>query len=133
MPVQRQSKKFKDISSSFQVNPITFDLLALTNANAIQRSIRNLVLTGQGERFFQPELGSQVNNLLFSQLDEITASQVRDEIENVIRIYEPRVELIEVTVNPDFDTNELNCTVEYNIIGAEVAPQQLTFALQPTR
>ena len=133
MPVQRQNKKFKDISSSFQVNPITFDLLALTNANAIQRSIKNLIFTGQGERFFQPELGSQVNNLLFSQLDEITASQVKDEIENVIKNYEPRVNLIEVKVNPDYDTNELNCTLEYTIIGADIAPQQLTFALQPTR
>ena len=133
MPVQRQSRKFKDISSSFQVSPLTYDLLALKNENAIARSVKNLVLTSPGERFFEPELGSRVNSLLFEPLDDIIASEVRDEIENVINRFEPRVDLQDVTVSADFDNGELNVTITYNIIGIEAQAQQLTFALQPTR
>jgi phage baseplate assembly protein W len=133
MPVQRQSKQFKDIQSSFQVSPLTYDLLALKNENAIARSVKNLVLTSPGERFFEPELGSRVNSLLFEPLDDIIASEVRDEIENVINRFEPRVDLQDVTVSADFDNGELNVTITYNIIGIEAQAQQLTFALQPTR
>lgn len=133
MPVQRQSRKFKDISSSFQVSPLTYDLLAITNESAISRSVKNLVLTSPGEKFFEPELGSRVNSLLFEPLDNIIASEVRDEIENVINRFEPRVNLQNVTVVPDFDNGELNVTIRYDIVGIEVQPQQLTFALQPAR
>ena len=133
MPVQRQSRKFKDISSSFQVSPLTYDLLAITNESAISRSVKNLVLTSPGEKFFEPELGSRVNSLLFEPLDNIIASEIRDEIENVINRFEPRVDLQNVTVVPDFDNGELNVTIRYDIVGIEVQPQQLTFALQPAR
>jgi phage baseplate assembly protein W len=133
MPVQRVSKSFKDISMSFQVNPLTYDLIALTNENAIARSLRNLVLTDRGERFFNNNLGSRVNSLLFESLDDITSSSVRDEIENTINNYEPRVELISVDATPDYDNGELNVTIRYYIVGIEAQPQQLSFALQPTR
>ena len=133
MPVERISKSFKDISMSFQVNPLTYDLIALTNENAIARSLRNLVLTDRGERFFNNNLGSRVNSLLFESLDDITASSIRDEIENTINNYEPRVELISVNVTPDYDNNQLNVAIKYYIIGIEAQPQQLSFALQPTR
>ena len=65
MPVQRRSKGFLDLSASFQENPLTNDLIALKNENAIARSVRNLVLTIQGERPFQPVLGTGVSQLLF--------------------------------------------------------------------
>jgi phage baseplate assembly protein W len=133
MPVQRVSKSFKDISMSFQVNPLTYDLIALTNENAIARSLRNLVLTNRGDRFFDNNLGSRVNSLLFESLDDITASSVRDEIENTINNYEPRVELISVDATPDYDNGELNITIRYYIVGIDAQPQQLSFALQPTR
>lgn len=133
MPVERVSKSFKDVSMSFQVNPLTYDLIALTNENAIARSLRNLVLTDRGERFFNNNLGSRVSSLLFESLDDITASSVRDEIENTINNYEPRVELISVNATPDYDNGELNITIKYYIVGIEAQPQQLSFALQPTR
>jgi phage baseplate assembly protein W len=133
MPLNRISKSFKDISLSFQVSPLTYDLIAIKNENAIARSIRNLVLTNQGERFFNNNLGSRVNSLLFESLDDITASSVRDEIENVINNYEPRVELISVDAVPDYDNNELKITIKYFIVGIDALSQQLSFALQPTR
>ena len=133
MPVQRVSRGFKDISLSFQVNPLSKDLIAIKNETAIARSIRNLVLTLQGERFFNPILGSRVNKLLFSNVDEVTASAIEDEITNTIENFEPRVELTSVKVKAEDELLEYNVTIRYNIVGIDVLPQQLTFALQPTR
>ena len=133
MPAERVSKSFRDISMSFQVSPLTYDLIALRNENAIARSIRNLVLTNRGERFFNNDLGSRVNSILFESLDEIAASAVKDEIESTINLFEPRVNLISVDVSPNYDSNELGVTIRYFIVGIDAQPQQLSFALQPTR
>jgi phage baseplate assembly protein W len=133
MPAERISKAFKDVSMSFQVSPLTYDIIALKNETAIARSIRNLVLTDRGERFFNNDLGSRVNSILFESLDEISASSAKDEIENTINLFEPRVNLISVDVEPNYDSNELNVTIRYRIVGIDAQPQQLSFALQPTR
>jgi|TARA_B100002019_G_scaffold7403_1_gene5904 phage baseplate assembly protein W len=133
MPVERVSKGFKDLSSSFQTNPLSNDLLGIKNETAIARSIRNLVLTQQGERPFNSILGSKVSGLLFENLDEITGSAIRDEIRTTINNFEPRVNLLEVKVLPDYDGYEYNVTIRYEIVGIDVSAQQLAFALQPTR
>ena len=118
---------------TFQVNPLNYDLIALKNETAIARSIRNLVFTYPGERFFNENLGSKVSRSLFENLDELSASVIKDEIENTIRNYEPRVNLISVNVTPNYDEGEFNVTINYKIVGIDVLPQQLSFALQPTR
>jgi phage baseplate assembly protein W len=133
MPVERVSRGFKDISMSFKSNPLNNDLIGITNETSISRSIRNLVFTAPGERFFNENLGSQVSKSLFENMDEISASIIQDEIENTINNYEPRVELISVDVSPNYDDNEFNVTISYYIVGIDVLPQQLTFALQPAR
>ena len=133
MPVERVSKGFKDISSSLKVNPLSEDIIAIKNETAIARSIRNLVLTQQGERFFNPILGSQVNGLLFENIDGLTATDIEDQIRITIENFEPRVEITEVNVLPDHDTGEFNVTIEYEIVGIDLLPQELSFALQPPR
>jgi|TARA_R100001509_G_scaffold44617_1_gene24248 phage baseplate assembly protein W len=133
MPLQRVSQAFKDISMSFQINPLNDDLIALTNATAIARSIRNIVFTSPGEKVFDPNFGSNVSKLLFEIVDDVSALAIRDEIENSIRNHEPRVELIDVIIEPNYDANEFNATILYRIIGIDVPPQQLEFLLLPTR
>tara|TARA_A100001201_G_scaffold27364_1_gene30073 strand:+ start:144 stop:545 length:402 start_codon:yes stop_codon:yes gene_type:complete len=133
MPVERISKDFKDIGSAFQINPLSNDLLAIKNETAIARSVRNLIFTLQGERFFNQDLGSRVSRALFENIDRISASVIEDEIRNTIDNFEPRVRLIDVSVTPDYSNNEFNVTLSYDIIGIDVLPQQLSFALQQTR
>lgn len=133
MPVQRISKEFKDVSATFKLNPINLDLITLSNENAIARSIRNLIFTIPGEKPFEPLIGSNVTNLLFENMDSLTASSIQTEIENTINNFEPRVQLVQVKVTPNFDNNEFNCYIRYNIVGIDVPQQQLSFALQPTR
>ena len=133
MPVERVSRGFKDISMSFEVNPINADIIGVKNDTAIARSIRNLVLTTPGERFFNEDLGSGVSEVLFDTLDDISGAVIRDEIEQTIIRFEPRVKLTDVKVKPDYDNNEFNVTITYDIIGIDALSQQLNFALQSTR
>ena len=133
MPVQRLSKGFLDLSASFQTNPLSNDLIQLKNESAIARSVRNLVLTIQGERPFQPVLGTGVSRLLFENMDKLTASAIRSELRTTIENYEPRVEINEILVEPDFEGNAMHVTLQYFIIGIDVPEQELTFALEPTR
>ena len=133
MPQQRVSQSFKDISMSFETNPLNEDLIALKNSSAIARSIRNIVFTQPGEKFFNPEFGSRVSESLFEIVDEVSSIAIRDEIRSSIINYEPRVKLLDVVVIPNVDDNEMNVTVKYKIIGIDIPPQQLDFVLLPTR
>ena len=133
MPLERVSQKFKDISMSFQSNPLTFDLIALKDANAIARSVRNIITTRPGEKLFNPEFGTKITDSLFELLDETTADEIKDEIEYSINNFEPRVRYISSIVEPKYDENAFNVKIIYQIIGIDVPPQQLEFILLPTR
>lgn len=135
MPARRVSRGFLDASMTFKTNPLTKDIVTLRNETAISRSVRNLVLTYTGERFFQPDLGCQVYRLLFENITEVVADQIKDEIASTINRYEPRVELSRngVSVKPDYEGNGYAVTIRYNIIGVELTPQELSFVLQSTR
>ena len=133
MPLERVKQEFKDISMSFETNPLNDDLIALKNSSAIARSIRNIVFTQPGEKIFNPDFGSRITESLFENMDEVSALAIRDEIENSITRFEPRVNVIEVKVIPNFEANEMNATIVYEIVGIDVPPQQLEFVLLPTR
>ena len=133
MPLERVSQGFKDISMSFQSNPLNNDLIGLKNENAIARSVRNIVFTVPGEKFFNPRFGSDVSEVLFENINEITASTIEDQIRLSINNYEPRVELISVEAIPNYDNNQFDTSVTYKIIGIDIPPQELQFVLQPTR
>ena len=133
MPAQRVSKSFKDLSISFKFNPLSGDLIALKNENAIARAVRNIVLTTPGEKFFNPEFGSSVGEILFENVDDITAISIQDEIKNCLNNYEPRVDIIDVFVDPNFDENQFDVTISYRIVGVDIPPSQLEFALLPSR
>ena len=133
MPVERVSRSFKDLSMSFKVNPLNDDLIPLKNEAAIARSLRNIVFTSPGEKFFNPDFGSNISKVLFENIDEISAIQIKEEIELSIKNFEPRVRLTEVEINPNYDNNQFDVTINYKITGIDVPPQQLEFVLLPTR
>tara|TARA_Y100001938_G_C8064430_1_gene419312 strand:+ start:280 stop:681 length:402 start_codon:yes stop_codon:yes gene_type:complete len=130
---QRVSRSFKDISLSFDPHPVTKDLPVLKNENAIRRSVRNLVQTIPGERFFNPILGSGVRRLLFDFVDVGTADSIREEILTTISNYETRVNNVSVQVDPRPDENNFNVTVFFDIIGQGLPTQDFSFILEATR
>ena len=133
MPIERVSQGFKDISMTFQVNPLNSDLIGLKNENAIARSVRNIVFTLPGEKFFDEDFGSRISASLFENIDEISAAEIVDEIRQSIVNYEPRVDLLDVKAFPNFDNNQFDVLIVFEIIGADVPAQELQFALQSTR
>ena len=133
MPIQRISQGFKDISMTFQSNPLTRDLIVLKNENAIARSVKNIVFTVPGEKPFNPNFGSRITASLFENIDDITASQIETELRDSIGRFEPRVSITSLDVTANIDGNGFDVVLVYDIIGAEVLPQQLEFVLLPTR
>tara|TARA_R100001129_G_scaffold184794_1_gene170721 strand:+ start:31 stop:432 length:402 start_codon:yes stop_codon:yes gene_type:complete len=133
MPQQRVTQKFKDISMSFETNPLNDDLIGLKNTSAIARSLRNIVFTQPGEKFFNPDFGSRISESLFENVDEVSALAIQDEIKSSIINFEPRVNLLNTKVVPNPELNEMNVTIEYEIVGIDIPPQQLDFVLLPVR
>jgi phage baseplate assembly protein W len=125
----KKSRSFKDVAVNFSKNPFTDDLSVVNNDNSIKQAVKNLILTSPGEKPFQPLVGSAVNRLLFEPLDAFTADAVEDEIRTTINQYEPRVALTEVVVTPVFDSNKLNVTIEYQIVGLPIV-ETIEFVLQ---
>ena len=133
MPLERISKSFKDISLTFKSNPVNSDILVLKNAQAIARSVRNLISTFPGEKFFNEEIGSDITRVTFEQFDTLTSTEIKDQIENTLTRFEPRIKLDTVEVSNDYESLEFNVTVKYSIIGLDIEPQSIEFALQPNR
>jgi len=133
VPVERVSQGFKDISMTFQSNPLNDDLIAIKNENAIARSIRNIVFTLPGEKFFNASFGSRITESLFENIDDINATLIADEIRESININEPRVELRNVEAFADFQNNGFDVIITYNVIGSEIPAQELQFVLQSSR
>ena len=133
MAVTRISRAFKDINLSFKPHPVTKDITSLRNENAIKRSVRNLVQTIPTERFFNSILGSSVRDSLFGFVDFGTASVIQREIITTIENFEPRVDNLQVNVEPRPDQNEFEVFVIFNIIGQDFPTQNFSFILQATR
>ena len=118
---------------TFQSNPLNDDLIAIKNENAIARSLRNIVFTTPGEKFFNESFGSRISESVFENIDSITATIIADEIRESIDINEPRVELRDVEAIPDFNNNGFDVIITYNVIGSEIPTQELQFVLQSSR
>ena len=137
MAIIKKSQGFRDISLSFKRHPITNDIAALKDTDAIKRSVRNLVQTIPNERFFNSALGSEVRDSLFETapgfIDFGTASIIERQIQTTIENFEPRIENVDVTVDPKPDTNEFEVNVFFDIIGQTFPEQEFSFILKATR
>ena len=133
MAIKRISRAFKDITLSFEAHPVTKDLPILKNEIAIRRYVRNIVETIPTERFFNSLLGAEVRSSLFGFVDFGTASVIQSQIETAIDNFEPRVNNVQVQVNPTPEQNSFEVTVLFDIIGQEFPSQEYTFILEATR
>jgi len=130
MPV---SKPFKDISPTFDRNFVTSDIIVIKDFAAIKNSIKNLLLTSPGERFFNPEIGSGVSKILFEPVDPFTAYELQSEITSCIEKFEPRVKLNKVSVTTRYDELGYDVTVDFSVIGLPAQVETIDFTLESTR
>ena len=124
---------FKDLSVTFKKHPVTDDLVQVKDKAAIVQAIQGILLTRKGERPFQPELGCDVQNMLFEPLDYASAGTIKQEIRETISRYEPRVTVAKITCKPDFDNNGYNVEMQYTIVGRNDVPVGVEFILERTR
>ena len=127
------SRAFKDINLSFKRHPVTNDVVTIRDEDAIKRSVRNIIFTILGEKPFQPNFGSVINESLFDLNTSLTEVRVTDEIKTSLALYEPRIGNIDVTVSVYPDSNEMNCTIQYDIIGIPSPTQTVDVLLFPAR
>ncbi len=127
------SKGFKDINLSFKRHPVTNDVVTIRNEDAIKRSVRNIIFTIIGEKPFQPLFGSVVNQALFDLTTEYDEILIQDEIKSSILKFEPRISNLKVTTTVYPNSNELNCVVQYDIVGLPAPTQEVDVLLFPAR
>ena len=127
------SKAFKDINLSFKRHPVTNDVVAIRNEDAIKRSVKNIVFTILGEKPFDPTFGSVVNDALFDLSTSLNEIRISDEITSSLNRYEPRIDNVVATATVYPDSNEMNCVVQYDITGLSDPTQTVEVILQPAR
>ena len=127
------SRAFKDINLSFKRHPVTNDVLTIRDEDAIKRSVRNIIFTILGEKPFEPDFGSVINDALFDLNTNLNEIRVSDEIRQSLLNFEPRIENIDITVTVAPDSNELNCVVQYDIVGLPTPTQEVDVLLFPAR
>ena len=127
------SRAFKDINLSFKRHPVTNDLVVIKNEDAIKKSVKNIIFTILGEKPFEPDFGSVINNALFDLNTNLSEIRISDEIKASLDNYEPRINNIDVSVSILADSNEMNCTVQYDIVGIPAPTQTVDVLLFPAR
>ena len=127
------SRAFKDINLSFKRHPVTNDVITVSNEDAIKRSVKNIIFTILGEKPFLPLFGSVINESLFDLNTNLNEIRISDEIKQSLLNYEPRIDNTEVTVSVYPESNELNCIIQYDIVGIPAPTQEVDVLLFPAR
>ena len=127
------SRAFKDINLSFKRHPVTNDLVVIKNEDAIKKSVKNIIFTILGEKPFEPDFGSVMNQALFDLNTNLSEVRISDEIKASLDNYEPRIDNVNVSVSILADSNEMNCTVQYDIVGIPSPTQTVDVLLFPAR
>jgi phage baseplate assembly protein W len=123
---------YSDLDLNFAIHPVKKDINRHTNETAVVNSIKNLILTNHYEKPFQPEIGSNVRRLLFENMDTITATTLKQEIEQTIKNYEPRANISRLNVSPDYDNNGFKVYMEF-FVANRTNPITINFFLERIR
>ena len=123
---------YRDVSLTFARNPVTHDVVTVTDADAVKRSIRFLLLSRAGETPFYPNFGSRLYNFLFEPFDQITTVLIESEITATIQAFEPRVNIQELTVSTDEANNAYRVNLVFNLVN-QVQPLSFTLYLSRLR
>jgi len=130
--VQKLKKLYSDIDFNFTRTPGKNDIALSIDEMAVVRSVRYLLLTKNFERPFQSNIGSRVEQLLFEPIGFLTAQDLKIEIESTLKNHEPRVSLVQITVDEQVDKNSYSVSIEF-YIGNNVQPTAINLILERTR
>jgi phage baseplate assembly protein W len=131
-PSYKKEERYSDISIGFEVSPLSGSIARVTEAQSIMQALKTLLLTNQGERLYNIDLGSKIKSSLFDPLDNITASNIVNSIKQAINNYEPRVSIVQLLVTPSEELNEFKVNLYFSIINIPEV-QQLNITLKRVR
>ena len=112
----RSSRIYKDLNLGFQQNTATKDIQKITDAEAVKRSVRNLINTNHYEKPFHPEIGSNLRAMLFENVTPTMNHVISKNIELLIANYEPRCRLVQVNTQPMFDRNGYAVQISFYVV-----------------
>ena len=127
------SRAFKDINLSFKRHPVTNDVVTIRDEDAIKRSVKNIFISIVGHKPYSRDFGSRINDSLFELTTSLSQISISDQIISSLRNFEPRIDNIEASVSILADSHEMNCTVQYEIVGIPTPPQKVDILLFPAR
>ena len=113
---KRSVKIYKDLNLDFQQNTATKDIQKITDVESVKRSVRNLINTNHYEKPFRPQVGSNLRGMLFELISPQMNHAISKEIDLLIRNYEPRCRLVEVSSNPQIDKNAYSVTISFYVV-----------------
>jgi len=125
-------RTFSDINFNFTSHPATADVVKNEDEEAVKGAIRNLIQTKNFDRPFHPEIGCGIHNLLFDNFTPLTVQLARRAVEDILRAYEPRAEILDINIGATEDQNELSVTVTFRMLNNE-NPVKVTTILDRTR
>lgn len=123
---------YSDFNNNLDIHPGTGDFLRLRNESAVIQSVKNLLLTDFYERPFQPRIGCRVRQMLFEHITPITSLRIQTAIEDTLKNFERRINLIDTTVEPDDENNGYNIRLRFSLINNSI-PIELNFFLDRIR
>lgn len=127
-----KTRQYSDLDLNFIIHPVKKDINVYTDEMAVINALKNLILTNHYERPFQPDLGSNVRKLLFENLDIITAGALEKEISQTITNFEPRVQILDISVAPNNEENSYGVTITFDVIN-RTEPITISFLLERIR
>lgn len=128
----RKTRTYSDVNFNFKSHPATADIVKNEDVEAVKGAIRNLIQTKNFDRPFHPEIGCGIHNLLFDNFTPITIQMARRAVEDILRAYEPRAEILNIDVGATQDQNELTISVTFRLLNTE-NPVKVTTILNRNR
>ena len=116
---KRATKQYRDLDLDFGRNTVTNDVNKLTDVESVKRSVRNLINTSHFERPFHPELGSSIRSMLFEPITPMTALMLQRRVQEVLVNFEPRIRLVQITANPNIDSNAYDLRIYFYVVGSD--------------
>lgn len=125
-------KKYTDLNLTFAAHPVSGKLSVLSDAEAVKRAIRNLLLTDRYEVPYDPLYGSGIRKKLFENFNNFTAHSLKKDIETTIRNYDRRVKIEKISIAADEDNHGIDILIRFQILN-RLEPVELSLFLERTR
>jgi len=131
--IRARTKPYSDFDFVFKKHPTTADVPIKRDVEAVKQSVRNILLTRRGEKFFDPDFGGSLTEFLFDNFDSIVEAEMEQRVRSTLANYEPRVKVLSLKVEDLSYRNALNMALEVQILSPEEVTTTIEFIVERLR